>query len=531
MVQTFTSFADALSQDTKWTQRVVLINGIPTPCTDVSTRHGVTTPVGSCTLMLEAPLPPHVVTGATVEVQAGYPGVMATVFHGFLPEDDAQLDTSGAWATLSARGWADLLSDAPDTTLRWKGPVALKEIVRSIFALCKLPLYLVDDITYSNGADIRIGINRLVNDGEIVISRDTGLLGWLTQTLDLFGYRLFDTPEGIVRVQRVSGAPVGAPVLTVQEGQLPGLGYGRKRTTDGMATYWEVKGATYTDSDGVQQTIRSIPATVPTTPSLPKKGWRKASRSSDVLVNVEMADRARNVLERDYGAVLTPVTWTTECAPHVQPGDVAAVESPTVGAAGTLWITSVAHTSSAGAVTTTTYEGTRGNGEALPAGQDCIALTLRSAAVHLGDEYVPWYAQPNHSGREVRVDFTVPDDYTSLKITALAHGCNSYLLDGENTEATVSKFVIRQNGEDVSSGNLPSLAEDYERRLPYGSGDAHWSRIVVPMPGALKAGTATLVIESGEDTRASGGPWDDFEVKNIVLTACGVGQPLFVGSI
>jgi len=268
---------------------------------------------------------------------------------------------------------------------------------------------------------------------------------------------------------------------------------------------------------------------VPLTYALAPRGYRKGERSGDVLVTVEMADAARNVLERDYGAPITPVTWRTDLAPHVQPGDIATVTSPTVGASGDLWITGVSHRIASGQMKTTTFDGIRGNGTALPAGQDCIALTLQDGPVHLGDEHIPWYAVPLPSGRrEVSFEFTIPDVYTSLKVTALAHSCNSYLLDG-NTESSVSRFVLLQNGEEISSGNLPVLDENYEQRLPYGTSDQYWSRIVIPMQGQLNAGPVTLKIISGEDDRLpSSTRFDDFEVKQVTFIACGAGVPVFI---
>lgn len=527
-MQTFSDFDTAIRARDKWTQHLVLIDGRVTPCTDLSTQHGTDAAVASATLVIEAPLPAYVRENVRVEVQAGYPGAMATIFSGMVPSMESVLTIDGKWATLEARGWADLLTDPAPTVLEWTGPIALKEIVRSILALCRVPYSLVDDITYDDGSPIELGVNSLVNEGKVTISPSTGLLSWLTQTLALFGYALFDTPSGVVRVQRVSGLPVGTPVLEVEEGTL-GYEYRRRRTTDGMATYWRVTGAQYTDADGVQQTIASIPETVPLRWELAPRGYRKGERGSDILATVAMADAARNVLERDYGAPITPVTWRTDLAPHIQPGDIATVTSPTVGAVGDLWITGVAHHIAAGQMKTTTFDGIRGNGSALPAGQDCISLTLLDTPRHLGDEHIPWYAVPSPSGRSIRIGFTVPDTYTSLKITYLGHGANTYILETDNTESSVSRFVIWQNGEEASSGNLMVMTEDYSQQLPYGPDRRHWARGVVLMPGSLRPGPAELEIVAGEDDRLpSSTRVDDFEIDMVVLTACGAGIPIFI---
>lgn len=532
MVATFATFDAALAANDKWTQHVVLIDGIPTTCTDVAPRFAKSTPIATCRLMLPAPLPPHVVPGATVEVQAGYRGVTATIFSGYIPSGEARRDRGGAWATVSAVGWLALCVDPPLTKMRWQGPVALKEIVRSILHARKVPYTLVDDILDEAGRPILLGANKLVNEGVVEIGTTTGLQGWLTQMLGLVGYTIVDQPDGTVRVKRITGQPSGAPVLTVTEGQRPALAFGRRWTTDGMVTYPDVRGATYTDADGVQQQIRSFPATVTLNPILRPLGYRKGDRSNAALDTLALADLARHEVERNEGDLITGVAWTTELAPHIQIGDVVRVVSPSVGAADNVWVTSIAHTYSAGAVKTTAFEGMRGTGTPRPGGVDTKVYRLRTAPVHLGDEVVPWYAQPSPSGRSFRVSFTVPEDYFSLKLVCYAHGVNSYLTGEGNTEATVSRFVFWQNGEEVSSGNLQSLAEDYERQLPYGAGLKHWTRLVVPMPGQLKAGTAELEIVSGEDSRLpSSTRWDDFEVQAIDLEASGVGVPLFVGRV
>lgn len=525
MVDTFSSVQEAISAVDKWRYRIVRVGQVQVDAYDVSATFSSDRPTASATVVVEAPLRSFMREGSTVEIIAGYPGVTSRMFHGYATSLDSSLDTKGRFATITARGWCNLLADRPSQTLRWHGPIALKEIVRSLLNHFKVPQYLVDDITYDNGTPIMLGVNKLVHEGDIEIDTGTNALSWLTGTLGLFGYAIYDTPIGEVRVKRISGLPVGNPVVTIQQGEI-GYQYARDRTSDGMANYWRVEGASYTDEDGVKQRIVSIPATV--TPHIAFRGKqiRKMERSSEVIETQGMADLVRNVLERDYGVPIAEVSASVDLAPLVNPGDIATVESPIVQAEGDVWITSVDHRMPANGMMTTTIRGTRGNGTPLPAGNDCVTMMLQSAPVHLGDEHVPWYAVPNASGREISIPFTVVDEYTSMKLVGLAHGCNSYLIGNENADASVSKFVILQGGEEISTGDLPVLPEDYNARLPYGAGDQHWGRFVVPMPGQIKPGQATLKIVSGEDTRLpTSTKWDDFEVKSIQLIACGVGQP------
>ncbi len=144
----------------------------------------------------------------------------------------------------------------------------------------------------------------------------------------------------------------------------------------------------------------------------------------------------------------------------------------------------------------------------------------------MGDEYLSHYRTPNPSGLVIAIPFTVADFYSSITVRGIAHGTNSYLLDGANTESSVSRFEIWQFGVQVGSGNLPVLNEDLNRALAYGPTDTYWSQIVVPITGQLEPGAAELRILSGKDTRASGGPQDDLEVDKLTLTTCGAGTPV-----
>lgn len=518
-----------LRETTKFTYQVVRVGQVVVPAFDLTTSHDSDRSTASATVMIEAPLRTFMREGSTVEIVAGYEGVGDRIFHGYAISLDSQLDKVGRWVTISAKGWCNLLADRPTKTMRWSGPIRLKEIVRSVLNHFQVPSYLIDDITYDNGQPIVLGTNRQVGSQFIELSANSEALGWLRQLLELFGYAIFDTGSGEIRVKRLSGLPVGEPVMHVAQGEI-GFFYSKLRTSDGMANYWRVTGASYTDEDGVQQQIASIPATITRHIAIRGRQIRKRDRSSEVLDTAALADQARNVLERDFGVPIENLQWTTELAPSVSPGDVAEVVSPAVQADESVWITAVEHRLPRGGMKTTTFRGRRGNGTALPAGNDCVTMMLRADPVHLGDEVVPWYASPSPSGREVSIEFQVYDDYTSMKIVGLAHGCNSYLIGNTNAEASVSRFVILQGGEEISTGDLPVLAEDYNAQLPYASGDQHWGRFAVPMPGKIKPGTATLKIISGEDSRLPADTrWDDFEVKQVRIISCGVGHPEIVG--
>lgn len=517
----------AVRAPVKWTRRTVLIGGEVTPCTDLSTVHSAGGGIGSATLVMATPYPAHVVPGAVVEVQAGYPGAIGTIFSGRIPKHTARVG-AGSWGTVTARGWLDLLTDPHPTELAFLGPVPLKEIARAILALRRVPYWLVDDITWPDGSTVMLGINPLHDGGIVRIPRTAGLRQWLSAALALPGYFIFDTPSGVVRVQRISGEPVGESVIEVVEGQL-GYEFDRAVDLDPMVTYRVVNGARLTGSDGGNLEIRSIPLTVEIDDRLAPLSYRKAESSSELLVTAPMADLHRNVLEITSGAPAEPVGWKTDLAPHVQVGDVATVVSPGVGATGQVWITDMTHSAAATSMKTTTFDGIRGNGVAQPAGQDCITIQLLDAPVHLGNETIPWYAHPAPQGPVLKIPFTVPDDYSSLRVTVLLHGSNSFMVQGKNSDSTVSRFEFWQAGAKVSEGTLPVVAENYAQRLPYGSDLSRWLEAPIPMTGSLKAGLAEFWIVAGVDTRLPVRTrLDDFEVQAALLRACGVGVPLFI---
>ena len=111
---------------------------------------------------------------------------------------------------------------------------------------------------------------------------------------------------------------------------------------------------------------------------------------------------------------------------------------------------------------------------------------------------------------------------TALALTGRAHGTNSQFSPPKsNSELTVSKVELKQNGSTVGSNELPVLHENYAEQRPY-SVDSNWTDISVAIPGTLVAGQqATVTITAGTDSG-----YDDFELKNVKLMNCEEGQPV-----
>jgi hypothetical protein len=324
-----------------------------------------------------------------------------------------------------------------------------------------------------------------------------------------------------VRVQRVSGLPNAAAAATYTTGvNLYDLR--RVRDVRTMTTYLTVTGPTYTDSDGVTVVPRSIAESVPYSAYLNPPGYRAGDIKDDVLVTPALAAIVRNVAEIDGGAPTVNEAWETRGDPLRQPGEVVAVDSTAhLGHDAAYWLMSTDWRCDERGYTLD-CEGWAGGGVALPAGRDEETVDVQIAPRHIGDEYVAWYAQPSPQGTRVSVTITVPDTYTSIYVTGRAHGANSQLIGGVNTDLDVSKIEVYQDqGQDdpekpVGSVELPVMNEDYAKRLDYDN-DAYWQDFRRPVPGRLEPGTARVDLVAGGT--------DDYELKNVKLVLAGVGVP------
>lgn len=531
MSTTFASIAEALEADVKATRLRVWIDGVPTDCWEAHASHGTDQPIGTCTLVLPAPLPADIFN-KSILVQAGYPGAVRTIFNGRTPAHEATIDEQGKSGRIDATGWASLLDYGDHSDLRFDGPISLRRIFN---ALCKrrgVPHYRSEEILSVFGAVIRLGGVPEIDDGSLIIDRTNSPLTWLNQKAALFGYKVFDTPEGRVVQKRVSGLPTGSAAAVYQEG----VNCYRVRVrsdTRPMVTYWEVFGAKYTKSDGRQVAIRSIPDEVPFSAELDPPGYRRDSKRDPVLTSVSLADSARRVLEVDRSAPSEITSWEADGAPDRQPGDIVQVESTTCAVSGLRWLTSIQQSVTDREGYYAQMEGWQGAGDILPSGDDCLMTTLATTTYHLGTETLSWYDDPSPDGTSVTIALTIPDEYSSLTIEADAHGCNSFYAGPIDDEDSSSTFEIWQRPDP----SAPSSGDNAFRKVGDGilpimeeiAGTVHWQEIHIPISGSVKAGAAQLRLFSGFD--ASVGEYDDYEVKNIALVTCGVGSPDLPGEV
>lgn len=511
---------------------------IETPVYQFRASYGVNQPIATGSITMRAPRPVHVQPAYNVLVYAGYDGASWILFNGRLADDEARFSERGGELTVDIEGWSRLLAYKNNAEVGFNGPMSLNVWWRSMCNWRGVPLYLADATTDTAGNPLLLGNNSDVGSW-IPIRTDRTPLSDMTRRAQLFGYRHFDTPSGVVRLQRVSGMPTedweDLPLFA--EGQNV-MSVSRVQSPFDIYNVVDVRGAEYADPvTGEEFAIRSFTGSYTPNPLLGPDGVNTLLLRDSDLDTQALADAARNAHEIDHGGKKYLYRWEAVGGDGQRvPGEQVAVMSPTVnGPDGpdvadeiarftprALWLMRLEHSISERGWTTT-MEGWAGLGTALPGGDDCTQQTLMTGTVHLGNEHLWHYRVPspngNHSALEHRINFTVPDVYTTATIYADAHGTNSFV---RNQESTASRFEVWQGGERKMSGEMPRQNENLEKRYPY-SQDQYWEPIVVPLTGSLDAGAAQFRIISGRDSDV--GDHDDFEVKNVRIRMCGVGTP------
>lgn len=622
----FASIDEAAAAHTLPVLLYVRIGGEAVDATEAHVRTSVDRPIGSCTVYVPGPRPATATMNATIEIEMGYPGASARRFYGFIPSDESVTDDRGAMVRIDGIGWASRLDGPEIGGIELAGPVSLKDAFRSLCAGRDIPAYLADETLAIDGVTpIVLGGNTDVDGGNVLLDDRTAPLDWLDTVPRLYGYRVFDCPDGSIRLALVNGlaAPqLSDPVLTtaivdgdyvtarvdiqfrtapttsatsiavmgtsavgrvigddrpVADGftwmplTFPGFGsgwcgiangsgtpnfyrwtpdrvppryeegvncfrMGRERDISRMANYIEVLGARYTAGDGGTVAIRAIPDEVPYAAELAPRGWRQETVSSQAIVTDQQAQWVRQATEVAWAAPMEIISWETWGRPDLQPGDVVTVQSETHEiTVEDYWLVDLDES-----VTDRGYlarmRAWRGAGQALRAGNDCVTEVIGTGPYHVGDETLSHYAVPAPSGTSRTIAVTVSSaDYSSLRLSGRCHGTNSI---GDRTAVTGSVIEVWQlpdpslpsSGSNeirkVGSLDLPTADEELSKRRPYGTQSKWWTAFSLPMPGSLKAGPAELRIVAG---KPESGGYDDFEVRDLALTYCGVGLPVLPG--
>lgn len=521
-IEFYGSVQDALLLDHKKIRYVLTDEfGTEHDAFDVHTEHDIDGGIGTCDFTLEAS--DVIDLGTKIKVQAGYGSAISTIFDGRIPDDEYAVTEDGWFTVYRAVGWSSLLTPPARTDLVYDtGETSLKTIFESLCLMRNVPNYLADNTQDVDGVEIALGGVAELDDGKIIIEKDTSLLDWLKRVCEMFEYYIYDTPSGIVRLGRFIGPPDPVDIVATYEEGAHVISLRKARSSVDIINDWEIRGASYTsEADGSTVAIRTFPLEVPNDPLLPL-GYAHGEIQDEILSTLELAEMVRKAKEIRYG-VITPL-WTWECEgdPERQIGDGVKVISNELAEEADVFITRITQT-----VSDEGYwaemSGLAGAGEPNPPGNDCISIPLLTGTIHLGNETLNNYRIKKFQGIEKKIAFTVPDDYSSLTIRGFAHGSNSFV---GNTDSTASRFEIHQGSplEKVSEGELPRQVESLT--IPYGTGfDNNWTAITIPLTGSLTEGSAELRILSGFDSDV--GDRDDFEVRDLTLTACGVGSPIY----
>lgn len=534
-IQNFATAQDALDAPYTQARRIVYINGVMTNVERYSTQHRVGR-MATASLTLTLPVGDHIEPNAEVEIWDGHNNLMGIRFWGRLPAWKKAISDDGNLMTLNPVGWSSLLAWNDRFDLVFEGPITFTAIFDSLCSRRGVPSYRADTVLDDTGEiEVILGGNEFVDEGQVIIPASQNPLGWLNTNIEPFGYRVYDDLLGTVRLSRISGMPNDDPAVIFTESGSIMVGE-RDYDNSEIVNYWDVQGQTYEDEIGRSVPIRAIPAAIPSDPLIPVNGGVSYQQyRSSMLVTQQLAEIVRRRLEIDTNIPTEPVRWTSIAIPSVSPGDIVRVTSETMGTDQDYWLLGVDVSSSDDGLLAT-YEAWVGGDTALPAGVDRIVIPLQSSAIHLGDENVSWYAHPAPQGLEYTWDFSIPKRATAINVVFKVHGSNSQFIGGVNEDLSVSKFELWQlpivdpeEDDPHSSGSLPVLDENYAQRYRYATDDSKWSPGAIALKGFEEEEVdVRLKLISGDNPDASGGPQDDFEIKDMYVEIYGTVEPVIL---
>jgi hypothetical protein len=485
-------------------------------------------------LTVALPRPAAIEPNAVVEIQGGHNGLVGTLFSGRIPAWRNSVTSRGLLCEVRPVGWTSLLAFRSRFDLVYDGPITIAALFDSLCARMGVPSYVADDVTDPTGTiTITLGGNPQVNEGKVTIPANQTPLSFLRTACKPFGYRIYDTPSGVVRLSRVSGLPAGDPVVTFTEGVHP---FSEESWYDisGIVNYPDIHGPTYEDEWGASIPIRAFPGTVEASSLIPvNEGVSYQDTRNSMLDTQQLAEVAMAVALIDGSEPDTPVSWNALAVPGISVGDAVVLDAETIDAAGAYWLTSMDINSSAGL--TAKYDGWAGAGEALPAGNNRTTQTIQTDPLHLGNEYEAHYAHPAIQGTSKTWNITIAERATAVNVRGLHHGTNSQLINGVNTDLEVTKWQVwlpevpaskyDTTGTDAprpeASGNMPIVNENLLQRLNYNL-LSNWQPFAINL-GRLEPGDYVLRLVSG----VKAGP-DDFEVRDVILETFGIAEPVVV---
>lgn len=536
-LSTISTVQEALDATYAHARKTVYIGGVLTPA-EVYDCHFDRGRTSSANIVIPMPAGSHVRANAEVRIQDGLNNFVGSRFWGRIPSWEKSISRQGNELQVRAMGWSSLLAYRDRFDQVFQGPIKLSTIFDSVCARRGVPSYRADTVLTADGlSEVELGGNTFIDEGTITIPSTSSPLSWMSDIAEMFGYFIFDDDLGTVRLSRISGQPNEEPIVQFRE-RINIYDFRLVYDTADIVNHWEVQGPTYEDDIGRSQPIRAIPEYVVSDDDIPVNGGVNYNEfRSSYLVTQQLAEAVRNRLEIDESAPTQTVRWSAKAVPGLSVGDVVNFWSPTLGVDTDLWITSIDPSYDySGDGLLATYEGWSGGGEPLPAGVDRVVIELQDVPVHLGDENVPWYAHPSPQGKEMYWDFDIPKRATAVNVVFKTHGSNSQYIGGKNEDLTVSRFELfktpvlnPEEDEPHSQGSLPILDENYAQRYNYATDESKWSPGAIALKGFdEEAISVRLYLKSGENKKATAGPWDDFEIKDMYVEIYGTVEPVVV---
>lgn len=490
--------------------------------TGFSGQHTVgETATGNLNLLL--PRVPEVFYNSPVVVQAGYNGMMDTIFSGFVPDWEDAIQNDGNRCNITLRGWSELLKKEERWDLTFQGPIALDAVFVSLCNRVKVPNFIVHSSVDLNGMPIMLGGNTQHEEGKITFTAGTSLLSQFNRLAEPYGYFAFDIPTGHVVLTKMYGKPEDNPMITFVEGV---SSFDRAQfiyDSSTLVNYWDVEGITYEEATGGQVPVRSRPASVDPHPGIPGDGFRYKHVNNNDLVRQDQADLARAILELNSSEPQKQAQVHSEAISGLYPCHAVRVISSVASTNELYWVRSVDQTyDNENGGYSATYNLWAGAGEIQPALQERQTFTIQSSAVHLGDETLSHYAHPSPQGSSKQWKVTIPTRATTVNIRGWHHGTNSQVLNGAQTELEVSKWEMRSNPDAEqadSSDNMPVVDEELSSRRPYWDGLRWWKPFGVSFRN-VEAGDQWFRLVAGEKSGL-----DDFEVSGVYLEIYGATEP------
>lgn len=232
-------------------------------------------------------------------------------------------------------------------TYQTAGKTSVRNIVRGLFSRAGFHgnSKSVNEVTDMDGITVYLGGNGKVEAGQIVMSETDTPISFANRVANLFGFWVFDAPDGIPRCRPVRGVPSGTPSATFVEGV---SGFSFRSRTDASRVFNKVivEGASGTDANRKQFAYRYETASPPTNGFIPSPPGVNTLRLATTLLTSNGRCEQVGEIAESSNSDQTFVEW--ESWPHALPPAAAVrVTAPTVGIDALVFLTAVRHDLSA----------------------------------------------------------------------------------------------------------------------------------------------------------------------------------------